>query len=75
MSSTIKYTSNNGYTGVLYGKSSLAIYRPDGTESLHTGSRNINTYDELVKAVDEHPKLVEMFAKIYRDLDESEEQE
>ena len=60
MSDTIKYTSPNGYTGVLYGKSSLAIYKPDGTMSMHTGSRNINTYAELVKIVEEHPKFKEM---------------
>lgn len=64
MSDTIKYTSGNGYTGVLYGKSSLAIYNPDGTESMHTGSRSINTYEELVRAVDEHPKFMEMLRKV-----------
>ena len=64
MSNTIKYTSDNGYTGVLYGQSSLAIYNPDGTESMHTGYRNINTYDELVKIVDEHPKFIEMLRRV-----------
>lgn len=60
MTETIKYTSSNGYTGVLYGERSLAIFNPDGTESMHTGSRNINTYEELVKAVDDHPRLIKM---------------
>lgn len=60
MNDTIKYTSDNGYTGVLYGKRSLAIYNPDGTESMHTGSRNINTYEELVKVVDDHPSFIKM---------------
>ena len=64
MSNTIKYTSDNGYTGVLYGQSSLAIYNPDGTESMHTGYRNIDTYEELVKIVDEHPKFIEMLRKV-----------
>lgn len=64
MSDTIKYTSDNGYTGVLYGKSSLAIFKPDGTESMHTGSRSINTYEELVRVVDEHPKFIEMLRKV-----------
>jgi hypothetical protein len=64
MSDTIKYTSDNGYTGVLYGQSSLAIYNPDGTVSMHTGSRNINTYEELVRVVDEYPKFMEMLLKV-----------
>lgn len=64
MSDTIKYTSDNGYTGVLYGQSSLSIYNPDGTESMHTGFRNINTYEELVRIVDEHPKFMEMLRKV-----------
>lgn len=74
MTETIKYTSSNGYTGVLYGKRSLAIFNPDGTESMHTGSRNINTYEELVRIVDEHPKFIEMLRKVNADLmAESEE--
>lgn len=75
MSDTIKYTSDNGYTGVLYGKSSMIIYKPDGTESMHTGSRNINTYEELVRIVDEHPKFIEMLMKHSRELFEKEQTE
>lgn len=75
MSDTIKYTSDNGYTGVLYGQASLAIYNPDGTESMHTGSRNINTYEELVRIVDEHPKFIEMLMKHSRELFEKEQTE
>ena len=68
MSDIIEYTSDNGYTGRLYGKSSLIIFKPDGTESMHTGSRNINTRDELKRIVDEHPKFIEMLMKVGRDL-------
>lgn len=60
MSKNIEYTSSNGYRGVLYGESSLVILNPDGTESIHTGRRAINTYEELVKIVDEHPRFLEM---------------
>lgn len=60
MKPTIKYTSPNGYTGILYGESSLAVFKPDGTESLHTGRRNIETYEELVKLVDDHPNLLKI---------------
>ena len=59
-SETIRYTSDNGYTGVLYGKSSYAIYDKDGKEVLHTGSRNINTYEELVEDVNNFPKFLEI---------------
>ncbi len=68
MKEEIKYTSANGYTGVLYGKKSLIIYNPDGTESFHTGSRAINTYDELVKTVDEHPQFLEMLGKHFEKM-------
>ena len=68
---TIKYTSPNGYTGMLYGESSLSIYDPSGKECLHTGFRNVNTYDELVELVDGHPKFIEMINSISKDdLDE-----
>lgn len=71
----VKYTSPNGYTGVLYGESSLIIYAPDGTESMHTGSRNINTYEELVKVVDEHPNFLKMLQSIADDIDDNAEVE
>lgn len=52
MNKKIKYTSKNGYTGVMYGKSSLAILNENGKEVFHTGSRNCNTYEELIEQVD-----------------------
>lgn len=55
----IEYTSPNGYKGILYGKSSLVIIDPQGHESLHTGSRRINTLDELAQKVDDYPKFIE----------------
>lgn len=60
----IKYTSENGYTGVLYGKSSFAIHNRDGKMVLHTGFRNIHTYAELVKQVEDYPKFREMLLKM-----------
>ena len=65
MRETIRYTSDNGYTGVLYGESSLSIYTSDGKERMHTGSRSINTYEELVKLVDGYPKFREMLKKVF----------
>ena len=60
----IKYTSENGYTGVLYGKSSFAIYDSSGKMVLHTGFRNIHTYAELVKQVEDYPKFRKMLFKM-----------
>ena len=57
----IEYKSLNGYTGVLYGKFSMAIYDPSGAEVLHTGSRNINSLEELKKLVDKIQAFMEMF--------------
>lgn len=57
---TDRYTSDNGYTGILYGKSSYAILDKDGKEVLHTGSRAFNSHDELVKQVDEFPQFLEL---------------
>ena len=53
----IEYTSENGYTGVLYGKLSFVIHDSAGRMVFHTGFRNINTYDELVKQVEAYPEL------------------
>lgn len=60
----------NGYYGCLYGKSSMSIFK-DNKEVLHTGSRNINTSDELYEILSEMPDFVEMLANI--DFDDEEE--
>lgn len=54
---TIKAKHPNGYFGILYGKSSMAIYDEFGHQILHTGFRNINTQDELYKILEDAPKL------------------
>lgn len=61
---TIKYESENGYMGILYGKRSLAIYDKTGHEVFHTGFRTINTYEQLKKQVDEFPKFYAMLHAI-----------
>ena len=60
----------NGYCGCLYGKSSMSIFK-DNKEVLHTGSRNINTADELYEQLSEMPSFMEMLAN--RDFDDEEE--
>lgn len=66
----IKVEHENGYTGALYGRSSLSIYK-EGREVLHTGSRNISTEKELYELLDRFPKMIKAFDDIYND-DESE---
>lgn len=61
---TYKYTSANGYTGILYGESSMSIgkVREDGSfdEYLHTGSRNGKGFAYLKHQVDHFPEFLEM---------------
>lgn len=54
----IEYKSPNGYTGVLYGKSSMIIYDADGKEVLHTGFIAPKTLEELKEFVEKMPKLM-----------------
>lgn len=67
----ITYKSDNGYTGVIGGTSSMSIFNQDGHEIMHSGFRNINTYDELKEFVDNFPEwLVTLHnaeEKIYRE--------
>ena len=59
----IEYKSENGYSGKLYGKSSMSIYNPEGDLVLHTGSRKPQTLEELKDAVDGFPTFFEMLRK------------
>lgn len=61
-----KYTSKNGYTGVMYGKSSLIILDRNGKEVFHTEFRNCNTYEELIEQVDTYPELRAMLENFLR---------
>ena len=72
MTNTVKYTSDNGYTGVMYSKSSYAVFDKDGIEVMHTGFRNFNTYDELVEHVEKYPKLMEMLRRATHILNDDE---
>ena len=56
----IVYASENGYAGVLYGKSGYAVYDKDGHRVFHTGFRTINTMDELVEQIEEMPDFLKM---------------
>jgi hypothetical protein len=56
---TIKVEHPNGLSGILYGRSSLAIYDQYGHEILHTGSRNVNTEDELYDILEKTKELLD----------------
>ena len=66
----ITYTSDNGYTGILYGKRSYAVIDKDGREVMHTGSRNINTYEELKEHVDNFPEFYKMLMSVFEEEDD-----
>lgn len=53
----------NGYSGILYGKSSLAIYDDHGIELIHTGYRTINTEKELYDFLEKLPEMLKEFLK------------
>lgn len=74
---SIKYTSSNGFTGILYGESSMSIGKEqaDGTfhEYLHTGSRNGNSIEYLKEMVDGFPSFMEAIEELRAGLDQEEE--
>lgn len=60
----ITYTSDNGYTGILYGESSLSIGKladnGEFKECFHTGSRAFDTYEELKEHVEDFPNFLKV---------------
>lgn len=60
----IYYFSKNGYTGILYGKSSMIIVDENFNEKLHTGQHNIKTIDDLKSNIDNFPKLIEALERL-----------
>lgn len=56
----------NGYYGCLYGKSSMSINKGE-REVLHTGSRNINTPDELYKLLSDMPDAMNKIEEMIKD--------
>lgn len=61
----------NGYSGRLYGKTSMAAYQ-GGKEKFHTGSRNINTADELYVFLAGLPRFIEMMCNPFNDEDDDD---
>lgn len=74
MSKTITYENKEGYVGKLYGESSMVIMHWSGTPYMHTGSRSINTYEELKEAVDNYPEFIKSLEEGLKEgLDDLEE--
>ena len=57
---------DNGYSGCLYGKSSMSIFK-DNKEVLHTGFRNINTPDELYELLSGMPEMMNNVKELFED--------
>lgn len=62
----IEYTSPEGYTGQLYGKSSYRIVDKYGKEVFYTGYRTINTFEELKADIDEFPVILAKLIKTFK---------
>jgi hypothetical protein len=66
-----EYKHENGYSAVLYGKSSLSVdYK--GNEVLHTGFRNVNTEEEVMELLEGMPEFMKKFSEIYNDEEVAE---
>lgn len=65
----IRASHHNGFSGVLYGESSMIIYYKEH-EVLHTGFRNPNTIEELIEVLKSMPDLMKALDKV---IDDSEE--
>jgi hypothetical protein len=70
MRETEYYKSENGYSGALYGESTMSIYDRTGREVLHTGFRDINTEEELIEFVEHFPEFQKiMFGETRNETD------
>ena len=69
----IRVEHPNGYSGVLYGKSSMIIYRPDGTECLHTGFRNedVKTEKDLYEQLEDMPEFEGLLKAVIRETEDA----
>lgn len=54
---SVTYTHKNGFSAILYGKSSMSIFK-NGKEVLHTGSRAINTEKEVMELLEKQPEFM-----------------
>lgn len=60
---SVTYTHKNGFSAVLYGKSSMSILK-NGKEVLHTGSRAANTEKEVMELLEKQPEFMELMNEV-----------
>lgn len=67
----MKVKHENGYTAIVYGKSSISVYK-DNEEVLHTGSliKQFNTEKEVYEYLEQIPKLLEKLEKLDKIFEE-----
>lgn len=65
MSKEIRCTHENGYSGKLYGASSMTIYNKNGVKVFHTGFRNkkLQTEEDLYKELENFPTFMALLNK------------
>lgn len=54
----------NGYSGMMYGESSLTVFDSHMRKVLHTGSRNVKTAEELYTTLELMPGFMSLIEKI-----------
>ena len=59
-----EYMHENGYSAVLYGKSSMVVYY-NGEKRIHTGSRGVNTEEEVMALLEGMPEFMRKFKEFY----------
>lgn len=62
MRKSITFNHPNGYSAVLYGKSSMSIFF-GGKAVSHTGFRNVNTEAEVMELLEKIPELFAIIRK------------
>lgn len=63
MNDSRAYNHSNGYSAILYGKSSMSVYY-EGKEVMHTGNRNVNTEAEVMEMLAEMPEFLEALSEV-----------
>ena len=62
--SGVKVNHPNGYSGILYGVSSMVIFDKDGHEVMHTGFRTPQTEEELYEVLETMPDFLKACNRI-----------
>ena len=67
------YNHANGYSAILYGKSSLSV-QYEGIEVMYTGLRSVNTDEEVMELLEGFPEFRRMLEEsLSKILEEQEE--